>query len=145
MVGAVPRPAGLHELYRLLQQALETTARSSVRIPTNLPVQMRRNEQVWEGSVLSLSENGCLVRTPEPMRLGAELEVAFELPQGGRIETRAESARSRERMRSSPARPTKPFAEKAYSATSSTDTPLPTTTVRAKVGVSTPPAARVSP
>jgi hypothetical protein len=92
VVGAIPRPAGLHELYRLLQQALETTARSAVRVPTNLPVRMRRAGREWQGSVLSLSENGCLVRTPEPMTLGAELEVAFELPRGGLIETRAESA-----------------------------------------------------
>jgi hypothetical protein len=42
--------------------------------------------------VLSLSENGCLVRTSEPMDLGAELEVAFELPRAGLIETRAETS-----------------------------------------------------
>ena len=92
VVGAVPRPAGLHELHRLLQQALETTARSAIRVPTNLPVRMRQAGREWQGSVLSLSENGCLVRTPEPMTLGADLEVAFELPRGGVIETRAESA-----------------------------------------------------
>jgi hypothetical protein len=42
--------------------------------------------------VLSLSENGCLVRSPEPMDLGAELDVAFELPRAGLIETRAETS-----------------------------------------------------
>jgi hypothetical protein len=92
VVGAIVRPAGLHELYRLLQQALEATARSYVRVPTNLPVRMRHAGRELHGSVLSLSENGCLVRTPEPMDLGAELEVAFELPRAGLIETRAESA-----------------------------------------------------
>lgn len=92
LVGVVPRPAGLHELYRLLQQALEPVARSAMRVPTNLPVRMRQGGREWQGSVLSLSENGCLVRTPEPMTLGAELDVAFELPRGGLIETRADSA-----------------------------------------------------
>jgi len=92
VVGAIVRPAGLHELYRLLQQALEATARSCIRVPTNLPVRLRRAGREWHGSVLSLSENGCLVRTPEPMDLGAELEVAFELPRAGLIETRAESS-----------------------------------------------------
>jgi hypothetical protein len=92
VVGAIARPAGLHELYRLFQQSLETVARGSLRVPTNLPVRMRRAGREWQGSVLSLSENGCLVRTPEPMELGAELEVAFELPRAGLIETRAESS-----------------------------------------------------
>ena len=91
VVGAIVRPAGLHELYRLLQQALEATARSCVRVPTNLPVRLRGKGREWHGSVLSLSENGCLVRTPEPMDLGAELEVAFELPRAGLIQTRAET------------------------------------------------------
>jgi hypothetical protein len=92
LVGAVPCPAGLHELYRLLQQALEPVARSAMRVPTNLPVRMRQAGREWLGAVLSLSENGCLVRSPEPMMLGAELEVSFELPRSGLIETRAESA-----------------------------------------------------
>jgi hypothetical protein len=92
LVGAVPCPAGLHELYRLLQQALEPVARSAMRVPTNLPVRMRQAGREWLGAVLSLSENGCLVRSPEPMMLGAELEVCFELPRSGLIETRAESA-----------------------------------------------------
>jgi hypothetical protein len=92
VVGAIVRPAGLHELYRLLQQALEATARSCVRVPTNLPVRLRQAGREWHGSVLSLSENGCLVRTSEPMDLGAELEVAFELPRAGLIETRAETS-----------------------------------------------------
>jgi hypothetical protein len=92
VVGAIVRPAGLHELYRLLQQALEATARSCMRVPTNLPVRLRHAGRELHGSVLSLSENGCLVRTPQPMDLGAELEVAFELPRAGLIETRAESA-----------------------------------------------------
>jgi hypothetical protein len=92
VVGAIARPAGLHELFRLLQQALEATARSCVRVPTNLPVRLRQAGREVHGSVLSLSENGCLVRTPEPMDLGTELEVAFELPRAGLIETRAETS-----------------------------------------------------
>ena len=92
VVGAIARPAGLHELFRLLQRALHATARSCLRVSTNLPVTLRHAGREWHGALLSLSENGCLVRTPEPMDLGAELEVAFELPLAGRIETRAESS-----------------------------------------------------
>ncbi len=92
VVGAIARPAGLHELYRLLQQALESVPRGCLRVPTHLPVRFERAGRAWHGAVLSLSENGCLVRTPEPMDLGAELEVSFELPRAGLIQTRAETA-----------------------------------------------------
>jgi hypothetical protein len=92
VVGVVAKPAGLHELYRLFQQALEPVARASLRALTNLPVRLRRGGQEWQGALLSLSENGCLVRSPEPMELGAELEVAFELPRAGWIETKAETS-----------------------------------------------------
>ncbi len=92
VAGAISQPAGLHELYRLLQQLLEPKPRSALRVPTNLPARMRGADREWTGSVLSLSENGCLLRTPEPVSLGSELEIAFELPRAGRIETRAEAS-----------------------------------------------------
>jgi hypothetical protein len=92
VLGAISQPAGLHELYRLLQQLLETVPRGSLRVPTNLPARMRAIDREWSGAVLSLSENGCLLRTPEPLPLGTELEISFELPRTGRIETRAEAS-----------------------------------------------------
>jgi len=42
--------------------------------------------------VLSLSENGCLLRTTEPVNLGSQIEISFDLPRVGTIETKAESA-----------------------------------------------------
>lgn len=92
VVGVVAKPAGLHELYRLFQQALEPVARVHLRALTNLPVRLRRDGREWHGALLSLSENGCLVRSAEPLELGAELDVAFELPRAGWIETRAETS-----------------------------------------------------
>jgi hypothetical protein len=92
VIGAISQPAGLHEIYRLLQQILEPEPRGSLRVPTNLPARMRGADREWSGSVLSLSENGCLLRTPEPMPLGSALEISFELPRAGRIETRAEAS-----------------------------------------------------
>jgi hypothetical protein len=92
VIGAISQPAGLHELYRLLQQVLETQPRGSLRVPTNLPARMRALDREWTGSLLSLSENGCLMRTPEPVPLGSALELSFELPNAGRIETRAEAS-----------------------------------------------------
>ena len=92
VAGAIARPAGLHELYLLLQQALEAAPRGCLRVTTHLPVRFSCSGREWSGAVLSLSENGCLVSTPEPMDLGAELEVSFELPGGQLIQTRAETA-----------------------------------------------------
>jgi hypothetical protein len=91
VVGVIPRPAGLHELFRLFQQSFETAPRGSLRVATHLPVRLRRGGREWQGALLSLSENGCLVRSPEPMELGSQLELAFELPGTGLIETRAEA------------------------------------------------------
>jgi hypothetical protein len=92
VLGAARKPVGLHELYRLLQQALEDVPRSTPRVPTHLPARCRSRHREWRGAVVSLSENGCLLRSPEPVRLGSELEIAFELPRVGRVETKAESA-----------------------------------------------------
>lgn len=92
IIGAVRRPAGLHDLYRLVQAALEDTPRSAPRVPTHIPARFRRNGQEWKASVLSLSENGCLLRTPEPVPLGTQVELSFPLPKGGLIVTEAEVA-----------------------------------------------------
>ena len=55
IVGAVKRPAGMHDLYRLLQQLFEDTPRSTPRIATQLRAQCSRGERSWEGRVLSLA------------------------------------------------------------------------------------------
>ena len=92
VLGAVCRPAGLHELYRLIQQGLEERPRSAPRVATNLTAHCRQGEHEWRASLLSLSENGCLMRTPEPLELGSQIEIRFELPQGATVETQAEAA-----------------------------------------------------
>ncbi len=92
IVGAVRRPAGLHELYRLVQQVLEDTPRASPRIPTHLPARCRVGEREWASSVLSLSENGCLMRSPETPTLGTRLEMSFALPRAGMLRIDAEIA-----------------------------------------------------
>jgi hypothetical protein len=86
IVGAVRRPAGLHEVYRLVQQVLEDTPRSTPRVPTHLPARARRDAREWRSAVLSLSENGCLLRSPEPLPLGSHIALSFELPRSGAIE-----------------------------------------------------------
>jgi hypothetical protein len=90
IVGAIRRPAGLHEIYRLVQQVLEDTPRSTPRVPTHLTARCRRNGRVWRGAVLSLSENGCLLRSPETLLLGSRIALGFDLPRRGVIELNAE-------------------------------------------------------
>jgi hypothetical protein len=92
IVGAVRRPAGLHELYRLVQQVLEETPRTSPRVATHLAVRCRAGEREWTGAVLSLSENGCLMRAAEAPALGTRLDVSFTLPRAGLLRIDAEIA-----------------------------------------------------
>jgi hypothetical protein len=92
IVGALPRPPGMHDVYRVAQQVLEDTPRATPRIPVHLAATCRRQGKEWRGVVLSLSENGCLLRTPEPLMLGSQLEISFRLPRVGTLELEAESA-----------------------------------------------------
>jgi len=89
IVGAVRAPAGLHELYRVLQEALEETPRTVPRVETRLRAHCRRETMEWDARVLSLSENGCLIKSSVVPPLGAVLQLSFELPEAGKIETQA--------------------------------------------------------
>ena len=91
IVGAIHKPAGLHELYRILQQELSATPRSAPRLLTALEAKVRRDGREWTASVRSISENGCLLRSDEPLQLGARLELQFGLPGAGWIATEAAS------------------------------------------------------
>jgi hypothetical protein len=92
IVGAAKRPAGLHDLYRLLQLVFEITPRAAPRVATHLTTICRRHGREWKSAILSLSENGALLRSPEPVPLGTELALSFELPCSRRIELRSETA-----------------------------------------------------
>ena len=88
----VRRPAGLHELYRLMQQILEDTPRTAPRVATHLPATVHSGGREWKVAVLSLSENGCLIRSSETLLLGSSLRLGFELPNTGPLEFAAETA-----------------------------------------------------
>lgn len=92
IVGAIRRPAGMHELYRLIQQVTEETPRSTPRIPTHLTAHCRDGHREWSAAMLSLSENGCLLRSPQPLLLGSRFELSFSLPREGPIEMQVETA-----------------------------------------------------
>lgn len=92
IIGAIRRPAGMHELFRLIQQVSEDTPRSTPRVPTHIAARCRKDGREWPATVLSLSENGCLIRTPEPLLLGSRVNLSFSLPASGDIELEAELA-----------------------------------------------------
>jgi hypothetical protein len=92
IAGAIQRPAGLHELYRLVQQVLEDTPRTTPRLATHIPARCRGQGKEWQSALVSLSENGGLMRSPEPLLLGSCLRLSFELPRSGPLEVDAEIA-----------------------------------------------------
>ncbi len=92
IVGAVKRPAGLHDLYRLMQQVFEDRPRSTPRVPTHLRALCERSGSRWGGRVLSLSENGCLIRSSQAILLGTRFQLELIFPQSESIALEAEAA-----------------------------------------------------
>mgnify|MGYP001813620209 CR=1 FL=1 len=91
IVAAIKRPAGLHDLYRLIQQVFEDTPRSTPRVATQLRARCHLHGQEWEGRVLSLSENGCLIRSPQEILLGQRVALELQLPQRPTVAVEAEA------------------------------------------------------
>jgi len=89
VVGAVPRPATLKDLYPVLQRALEDTPRSAARAPTQLPGRCTQSGRRWMGAVTSLSEKGCLFQNSECLAIDQQLNLLFPLPLGQMITARA--------------------------------------------------------
>jgi hypothetical protein len=85
IVGLVRRPAGPHELHQLIQAALEEHPRSSLRVPTSLRAWGRSEDDQWELTVESLSEQGCLVAGSKLPQLDTLLQIEIELPWGPRV------------------------------------------------------------
>jgi len=92
VVAALRRPAGLHDLYRILQAVFELTPRSTPRIPVTLGVTCGQKERRWEAEMVSLSENGALLRSNEKISLGSSFDLAFRFDCGERVVLRAEAA-----------------------------------------------------
>jgi len=92
VLGSVKRPAGLHELYRLIQAALEEQPRSVPRAPCSLVAHGTHADGRWELVVQSLSESGCLVTGPELPAIDTAFDLEIELPWGVSIATPAVAA-----------------------------------------------------
>jgi hypothetical protein len=92
VIAAVKKPAGVHDLYRILQQVFEEHPRATPRVATHLRAQCHRKGQNWGAAVVSLSENGCLLRSSEGIPLGSTVNLVFDLPKVGTVQVEAESA-----------------------------------------------------
>lgn len=92
VVAAIKRPAGLHDLYRILQQYFEDVPRNTPRVSTHIRAECSCRGKVWSAAVVSLSENGCLLRSPLEVPLGSHFDLSLRLPRVGTIEIEAESA-----------------------------------------------------
>lgn len=92
IVAAVRRPAGLHDLYCILQRVFELTPRATPRIPVDIAVSCDRKGQGFGASMRSLSENGALLRCEEKLPLGSTFDLRFTLPGTGPMTLRAEAA-----------------------------------------------------
>lgn len=92
IVGAIRRPAGLHDLYRVIQQVFEDTPRTIPRVTTQIPVACSRRGDAFDGALLSISENGGLLRCDASLPLGVNFDMRFELPGCGELALAAEAA-----------------------------------------------------
>ncbi len=81
-VGTIERPASFHDLYRLVQAALEPNPRATPRVNTRIPARVRGDE----AQVVSLSRGGCLIQHANPPEPGEEIALAFDLPRVGSVE-----------------------------------------------------------
>ncbi len=89
VVGIVPRPAMLTDLYPILQRALEDTPRVAARAPTELPGRCTHSDRRWMGAIVSLSERGCLFQTSQSLETTQRLNLLFPLPLGQMVTARA--------------------------------------------------------
>ena len=92
VVAAVNRPAGLHDLYRVIQQVFEDTPRTTPRVATTLRVQCDHGGERFDADLLSLSENGGLLHCEAKLPLGSRFEMRLELPRTGPLALFAEAA-----------------------------------------------------
>jgi hypothetical protein len=89
VIASLTRPAPFQELYAAMQKALEPTPRRHPRITTALAARCAYGDRTCTGVVISLSEDGCLLRNPEELPWGREVDLQFPLPRAGLISTRA--------------------------------------------------------
>ena len=90
IIAQTPRPARLAPVYSMIQAAVEVRPRRTPRIQTNLSARCLRAKRQSTGAILSLSEGGCLLRTPVDLKKGLKVNLQFALPDYGLVSLSAE-------------------------------------------------------
>jgi hypothetical protein len=96
VIASLTRGAPFQELYAAIQQAIERTPRRHPRITTALAARCVYEDRTCTGLVVSLSEDGCLFRSPDGLSWKRETNLQFPLPRPGLISTRARQVHQRE-------------------------------------------------
>jgi hypothetical protein len=89
-VGTVRRRARIHELFTLLQHALEPWPRTVPRVTAALPARCKRGNHGWAAAIRSISEKGCLLLSTERLEPDKRLSVYFTLPSEGLMQLPAQ-------------------------------------------------------
>ena len=76
---------------RVGEQVFVDGPRARPRVATQLRAFCESRGEAWEGRVLSLSENGCLIRSREAILLGQKLRLELVLPRSETIALEAEA------------------------------------------------------
>ena len=96
VAGQVTRPVALHDLYPLLQHALEDEPRRAPRIKTRLSARCLVREGSSCGQIVSLSLSGCRFRGSAELEPEQTATLRISIPGEGLIHTRARCVWSRE-------------------------------------------------
>ena len=83
------RPVAAHDLYVLLEHALEKEPRQAPRVRTRLSARYLRRNGSRQGHIESLSTSGCRLRTPGTLEEGRTETLQIAIPNHGLIQARA--------------------------------------------------------
>ena len=70
VAGQLMRPVAAHDLYMLLEHALEKEPRQAPRVRTRLSARYLRRDGSRQGHIESLSTSGCRMKTANPLEEG---------------------------------------------------------------------------
>ena len=95
VAGQVTRPVTLHDLYPLLQHALETEPRRAPRVRTRLAARCLRRNGSTSGQIVSLSLSGCRFRGGAKLEPERTATLRIAVPGEGLVHARARCVWSR--------------------------------------------------
>ena len=93
VVDSLRRPVSFRDLYVSIQRLVEPTPRADPRASTTCPARCTYANEICFGTVISLSEGGCLFRSYREPPDESETQMLFALPPSRRIEVRARMVR----------------------------------------------------